>query len=157
VPASWEWKDFLAAAPSYVPYAFEKSDAQERWGGENVFSAAMGGRSLRFTGTKVHGRGVSEGEEAKDSLEQEIRAALRKKRADTKTHTQPHAQAAAGTSADKAEEEVDAQTGVPVALLLEVGGAESWRKLLDALREKIGFEGDDGDDGYFDEEEEEED
>ena len=47
VPSPWDWAGFLATAAILLPYAFEKSDAQEKYGGENVFSAAMGGRSLR--------------------------------------------------------------------------------------------------------------
>lgn len=39
-----------------VGYAFEKSDAQEKYGHENVFLAGfMGGRSLRFTAERVYG------------------------------------------------------------------------------------------------------
>lgn len=44
VPAKWDWGKFLKAAVKLLPYAFEKSDAQEKWGGENVFAVAMGGR-----------------------------------------------------------------------------------------------------------------
>jgi hypothetical protein len=34
-----------------VPFAFEKSDAKEKYGGENVFSAMMGRPSLRWGAT----------------------------------------------------------------------------------------------------------
>merc|ERR1719326_31019 len=36
IPAVWSWRDFLAVASRFVCFAFEKSDAHERWGGENV-------------------------------------------------------------------------------------------------------------------------
>ena len=44
VPRGWYWKAFLAVAVRFVAFAFEKADAQERWGSENVFAAMMGGR-----------------------------------------------------------------------------------------------------------------
>lgn len=37
-----------------LPHAFEKSDAKVKYGGENVFQAMMGGRSLRVTGESVY-------------------------------------------------------------------------------------------------------
>ena len=46
------------AAKGLLPYAFEKSDAKEKWGGENVFAAAMGGRSLRATGEIVYASSI---------------------------------------------------------------------------------------------------
>eukprot|EP00947_MAST-08B_sp_MAST-8B-sp1_P001239 g1239.t1 len=55
VPPGWDWPAFLAVAAAFVSFAFEKSDAQERWGSENVFAAVAGGRSLRFTGESVYG------------------------------------------------------------------------------------------------------
>ena len=54
IPPSWDWSAFLKAAANHVCYAFEKSDAKERWGGENVFAAQMGGRSLRCTAEHVY-------------------------------------------------------------------------------------------------------
>lgn len=61
LPVYWDWKTFLSVAAKLLRYAFEKSDAQEKYGGENVFSAAMGGRSLRLTGELIYGSGVTEG------------------------------------------------------------------------------------------------
>jgi len=55
IPADWPWPDFLRAAVQWMPYAFEKSDAQKRWGSENVFDGARGGRSLRYTASIVYG------------------------------------------------------------------------------------------------------
>lgn len=61
VPADWDWKSFLKAATNYIPYAFEKSDAKERWGSENYFEGASGaGRSLRYTGMQIYKSGVDE-------------------------------------------------------------------------------------------------
>ena len=50
----WDWPAFLRIAANLVAFAFEKSDAKERWGSENVFQAHMGGRSLRFTGMEIY-------------------------------------------------------------------------------------------------------
>jgi hypothetical protein len=68
---------FLKKAGELLPYAFEKSDAKEKWGGENVFSAMMGGRSLRYTGEKVYGTsamemGMSSGGQAYERVSGEV-------------------------------------------------------------------------------------
>lgn len=70
VPADWDWAEFLQAAPRWIIYAFEESDAQERWGSENVFQAQMGGRSLRHTAMDVYGLGP----DAFDVTKEELRA-----------------------------------------------------------------------------------
>eukprot|EP00960_Hanusia_phi_P026775 746460-Hanusia_phi.AAC.1 len=54
IPAEWDWKKFLATAKDLLPYAFEKEDAKDKYGGENVLTAAMGGRSLRFTAEVIY-------------------------------------------------------------------------------------------------------
>ncbi len=60
IPQNWNWKEFLNIAYKFAGYGFEKSDAQERWGNENVFMGALGGRSLRYTGSVVYGTGAQE-------------------------------------------------------------------------------------------------
>ncbi|KXZ55029.1 hypothetical protein GPECTOR_3g190 [Gonium pectorale] len=55
VPARWDWGACLAQAAGLLGYAFEKADAKDKYGGENVFSAFMGGRSLRATAEVVYG------------------------------------------------------------------------------------------------------
>jgi hypothetical protein len=62
VPADWNWPAFLLKAAEHVGYAFEKSDAQERWGSENVFAAFTGGRSLRHMGEIVYGASAHDNE-----------------------------------------------------------------------------------------------
>ena len=47
LPTPWPWGPFLLAAAELLPFAFEKSDAKEKYGGENIFQGMMGGRSLR--------------------------------------------------------------------------------------------------------------
>ena len=54
VPSGWDWPDFLKSAANFVSFAFEKSDAMERWGSESGFEAQMGGRSLRYTGIEIY-------------------------------------------------------------------------------------------------------
>lgn len=49
LPNGWSWRKFLARAGHMLLYAFEKEDAKNLYGSENVFSASTGGRSLRFT------------------------------------------------------------------------------------------------------------
>ena len=47
LPEGWIWSKFLDTAAELLPYAFEKSDAKEKYGGENIFALVTGGRSLR--------------------------------------------------------------------------------------------------------------
>lgn len=70
VPKRWDWAAFLKVAATYAGFAFEKSDAQERWGSENVFEGAMGGRSLRYTGTQIYRSEITD----IDSAEEHLRA-----------------------------------------------------------------------------------
>ena len=62
LPSTWNWPAFLKVASKFAASAFEKSDAQERWGGENIFAAMTGGRSLRYTAECVYGSSCQEGE-----------------------------------------------------------------------------------------------
>jgi hypothetical protein len=60
LPNRWSWSRFLDKAKTLVMYAFEKSDAKEKYGGENVFAVMTGGRSLRATAEMVYATGVQE-------------------------------------------------------------------------------------------------
>lgn len=62
VPAGWNWGAFLTCACGLLGYAFEKADAQDKYGSENFFSAMMGGASLRATAGEVYGCGLTHGE-----------------------------------------------------------------------------------------------
>ena len=75
LPPTWQWAAALRTASGLIPYAFEKSDAQEKYGGENVFKAMMGGRSLRFTGEQIYGTGVQT--DADDELSEQMRESVR--------------------------------------------------------------------------------
>lgn len=81
-PSGWSWSSFFAVAPKHIVFAFEKSDAKERWGGENVFQAMMGGRSLRYTGEQIYKTRVDvpgQGEEHQE-LEKQLEAGGEEKR-----------------------------------------------------------------------------
>mmetsp|Transcript_31661 Transcript_31661/g.59541 ORF Transcript_31661/g.59541 Transcript_31661/m.59541 type:complete len:252 (-) Transcript_31661:341-1096(-) len=54
VPTGWDWAAFLDKAFELVPFTLTKSEAKRKYGGENVFRAAMGGRSLRHTGMVIY-------------------------------------------------------------------------------------------------------
>ncbi len=59
IPSSWNWKKFLKKSLEDLPFAFEKSDAQDKYGSENVFAGLLGnGRSLRYTAEIVYGSSV---------------------------------------------------------------------------------------------------
>eukprot|EP00884_Botryococcus_braunii_P016910 jgi/Botrbrau1/3902/Bobra.0183s0123.1 len=58
VPRNWDWPAFLTVAECLLCFAFEKSDAKEKWGGENIFRAMLGGRSLRYTAEMVYGSSI---------------------------------------------------------------------------------------------------
>eukprot|EP00178_Gracilaria_changii_P003310 TRINITY_DN1487_c0_g1_i1.p2 TRINITY_DN1487_c0_g1~~TRINITY_DN1487_c0_g1_i1.p2 ORF type:complete len:588 (-),score=78.18 TRINITY_DN1487_c0_g1_i1:4154-5917(-) len=55
LPDVWEWRTFLHVAVNHLHCAFEKSDAQDKYGSENYFSAFLSGRSLRFTAKQIYG------------------------------------------------------------------------------------------------------
>jgi len=55
LPEGWNWSKFLDTAAELLPYAFEKSDAQEKYGVENIFALVTGGGPLRYTGEMIYG------------------------------------------------------------------------------------------------------
>jgi len=75
VPSDWDWSAFLQVASANVPFAFEKSDARERWGSENVFEAATGGRSLRYTAEQIYCSAVNDPDRSREQTgaEDEVR------------------------------------------------------------------------------------
>ncbi|KAJ3207219.1 hypothetical protein HDU67_007605 [Dinochytrium kinnereticum] len=85
LPNDWNWSRFLRKASQLIKYAFEKSDAQEKWGGENVFTAVMrSGRSLRFTGEVIYENSVMTGAESKAT--KDVRKAIESANNDLKTN-----------------------------------------------------------------------
>lgn len=71
VPEGWDWKAFLQTARGLLRFAFEKSDAQEKYGSENVFAVATGGRSLRYTAEAIYGSSIMSMEDSKEAIEME--------------------------------------------------------------------------------------
>ncbi|PNH04043.1 hypothetical protein TSOC_009850 [Tetrabaena socialis] len=106
----WDWSLVFAKGAELLGYAFEKSDAQEKSGGENVFQAAMGGRSLRATAELVYGSSCMNGGGGKDEI------AIQK----------------LVGAAPLARQLNNAQ------LFADVGGAGEWRRLQGALRNTRG-------------------
>lgn len=64
LPLCWDWLFFLEKHGNLLCFAFEKSDAKEKYGKENIFLAAMGGRSLRFTAEIIYGCSMEAQEES---------------------------------------------------------------------------------------------
>jgi hypothetical protein len=112
LPSEWDWKKFLHLANEALMYSFEKSDASEKYGSENVFAAAMGGRSLRYTAESVYGTSCQDG-----SKESAKRREIRKKIEQTQCFTTNTLSKHAG-------------------LFEEVGGHEVWQKLSNTFKLK---------------------
>lgn len=104
IPRDWDWAAFLKHAAPGLGFAFEKSDAKEKYGGENVFNAMMGGRSLRYTAEIALGSGVQahDAPEFEDTEAQALEALTQAARGDDK-----------------------------VAWLDKIGGAQAWRAVID--------------------------
>ena len=106
VPSGWDWAAFLAEAAKHLKYAFEKSDAKEKWGGENIFQGMMpGGRSLRFTAQVAYGSTMEPSDD----------------------QTERHS---------AIEEEVLRSRSASDALCKAVGGRGIWEQLARTLREE---------------------
>lgn len=141
LPWDWSWGDFLAKASRHIRFAFEKSDADEKYGSENIFSGAMGGRSLRFTAELVIGSPSMCGS-AKDPLAESLLARINS-----------GAREAIKFALGAAEDETLAASALPVSARTffdDVGGAPHWRELLVALCDKLPKENPGGDEDYDD-------
>ena len=116
VPPSWDWAACLRVAANFACYAMEKSDAQDRWGGENYFSSAMGGRSLRATACDVYGQGA-EALTYQGISEEE-----------TKAHD------------DVGEWEATGRPAAAAAFHDHVGGVVAWQRFESDLAQKMGWQ-----------------
>lgn len=74
----WKWKNHLQRSAGFLVYTFEKSDAQAKYGQENVFAVMSGGRSLRATAESVYGVNVYQGSNIADASLRSERARVRK-------------------------------------------------------------------------------
>lgn len=104
----WNWERFLQKAKSLIPYAFEKSDAKEKYGGENVFSAFTGGRSLRSTGEIIFNSSVT-------------------------SHGMSEIHARVDKEVEKVYQARNPYVSKNEALFAEVGGMEVWKKFQNEL------------------------
>lgn len=141
VPTPWSWSKCLDVAAKLLMYAFEKSDAQEKWGSENFFFTQTGGRSLRCAAQLVYGESCQSGIFS-DGPEDDLRSAM--------------------------EVEIERKLGdSPLPedfkgkVLADVGGDKIWRRLCQNLVPHLGLGDvsdfdDDFDDGFDEEEEEDE-
>ena len=60
VNSGWDWVGCLDTFGHLLSYAFEKSDAADKYGREDIFSARLlGGRSLRATAERIYGSSVA--------------------------------------------------------------------------------------------------
>ena len=123
VPPGWDWSRFLQVSTGLLPYAFEKSDAKEKWGGENVFAAMMGGRSLRATAEVVLGSSCMHGADP-DPAALEVQERLIDQ-IDGRLGQLLNSGASAQAQQEAAE------------LLADVGGPAPWRTLLQAVRSSV--------------------
>jgi hypothetical protein len=110
IPSNWDWNKFLVAAKGELKYAFEKSDAQEKYGGENIFSAMMGGRSLRATAEGIYDSSCMGGQPSNAY-----------KKVDKLVEQ------------SKIFAEQSTNFGTHTALFADVGGANIWQNLFDQL------------------------
>jgi hypothetical protein len=65
-PDEFDFKSYFSFAKKGLFFTFEKSDAQDKYGSENVFDVISGGRSLRFTAELIYGRSVQDNEVSYD-------------------------------------------------------------------------------------------
>ncbi len=83
-PAGFKFNKCLTAAKDLLPYAFEKDDAKEKYGGENVFSSVVSGKpSLRHVAEMVYGYSspnssgdsdeVTEARKLRESIENKVK------------------------------------------------------------------------------------
>ena len=112
IPTPWNWNQLLKEAKGLLNYAFEKSDAREKYGGENVFAELMGGRSLRNTSGRVYGflHGEQENEMYLDvdNIERSVIIEMKKHK--------------------------EKKTDLDKQYFDDVGGSEVWRKLEAQLK-----------------------
>ena len=115
LPSQWQWKDFLKVADDWILAAFEKEDAKDKYGSENVFDACFsGGRSLRFTGEIVYGFSAMNYEPEYDEIYKRIDEELEK------------------VKIKKKEDFVKFQE-----VFKEIGGFEIWRELFYQIKNRF--------------------
>jgi len=113
IPDGWDWSEFLKIASENLNYAFEKSDAQEKYGSENVFAVMTGGRSLRATAEEVYGTPVTSSWDSLSQDSQQIQDEV-----------------------DNFFEEEGSNFYDASELFADVGGPQIWQKLRASLKKR---------------------
>lgn len=116
VPMHWNWLSCLEKCGNLLCFAFEKSDAKEKYGRENVFLAAMGGRSLRFTASIIYGSTIEEQNES-----------------DTHRYISTLLESFGKSEYDSQDESLKAVILGNPQVFLNVGGTAVWLELLEDL------------------------
>ena len=80
LPPGWDWELYFRKADGLLPWAFDKEEAREKYGGENIFSAVTSGKpSLRYTAAHIYDFTVTGGGRDSDrckALQAEMYASL---------------------------------------------------------------------------------
>ncbi|KIZ02325.1 hypothetical protein MNEG_5635 [Monoraphidium neglectum] len=123
LPPAWDWRAFLAVAGPLIAEPMSKQDARERWGGENIFAGALGGRSLRWTADTIFGFNYMLAQH-ENLVEKEARPEFRPL-FEQIFNRLPQLLAAARSAAD----------GADASMFDDVGGVEAWARLLEEMED----------------------
>jgi hypothetical protein len=152
VPAlSWDYAKLLKAAPRLLNRPFAKQrDAIDKYGGENVFDASSGGRSLRYTAEHVYGTSVGNPAFSRDAAYVRIKAEIYRvlpivldqpvlpgvpQGYQVAMPDSPQQQAALKRLMGVGKQDADeAKREELEELFSEVGGLAAWRAMISALR-----------------------
>jgi len=104
-------------APNLLPYHFDKQDAKDKWGGENVFSPRP---SLRRTAERVYGLSCMS---PYDDEDVQAKGELLKK--EVMTHINSQLGGDQNLAGSKPE------------IFEDVGGKEDWVALMNLLKKKL--------------------
>jgi hypothetical protein len=139
----WDWSKLGDKAVGLLPYAVEKSDAREKYGGENVFRGMLlGGRSLRFTAMQALGFQAEAGcgmggddAETREALGEYQRLRM------CVVGRWRELVAGSGAGAAGAGGGGGRRGGVRADVFADVGGASVWQRMEARLRARLGAVG----------------
>eukprot|EP01023_Acetabularia_acetabulum_P034796 TRINITY_DN3270_c0_g1_i3.p2 TRINITY_DN3270_c0_g1~~TRINITY_DN3270_c0_g1_i3.p2 ORF type:complete len:285 (+),score=57.05 TRINITY_DN3270_c0_g1_i3:71-925(+) len=127
----WNWNKFLDVASEGLMYAFQKSDAEEKYDGEDVMDAQLGGRSLQATAEYVYGG--SPGLwccETADEEAQELEEKVEKWKESLDDDIDEEA------DIEEFDEDMLCVFWSNEKRFLDVGGISAWRQLMSLLPER---------------------
>ncbi|KAG2430746.1 hypothetical protein HYH02_013585 [Chlamydomonas schloesseri] len=108
----WDWKACLSKAAALLRYAYEKSDAQERWG-------PMAGMMLRMLAEQVYGTSCMMGEESPALTAMRQTLGLQE------------------YTPEEAEERLRGLMQTRRELFNDVGGADAWLQLVEGVQKEM--------------------